>query len=148
VNRILVVENGKIRLDGTYEQLLADEYFKKVMETMHKQDKEDEDENSSASESCEETKQKKNFLSQQKKELLTKEDDEDIAEISMKTYFSYYWYAKKGLPAFFVSLCILFTMRIIQMKNDYYILEWVKTYTQEGILDYSTLYLLIGLIVG
>ena len=149
VDRIIVVDKGKIKLNGTYSELMEHNYFQKIMNTIHKIDKKNEDENSSAADDSDGQKEKrtKNHTEVKEKKLLEQEDEEEV-DASFNTYLQYFAFCKSGLGAIFVSIILMFAMRYLQMKNDYLILNWVRDFTATGNAEYGTLLFLISLVAA
>uniref|UniRef100_A0A7S3KSB4 Uncharacterized protein n=2 Tax=Euplotes crassus TaxID=5936 RepID=A0A7S3KSB4_EUPCR len=139
VDRIIVVEKGKIKLNGTYDELINEGYFEKVMKTITKKNKEDEDENSSASDdSCDKEEKKKNYLSQKEKKLLEDQDDKEI-EVTKSTYLQYFMYLKQGLIFMGVGIAIQAFIRMCNMRADYLLLKWVQDFTQNKVAEFEAI---------
>jgi ATP-binding cassette subfamily C (CFTR/MRP) protein 1 len=149
VDRIIVIDKGNIILNGTYSELMEHEYFQKIMNTMHKQDKKDEDENIIIADDAKEhtVEKTKNHMNLTEKKLLEQEDDEEL-EVNFRTYLEYFAFCRNGLIAISISIIIMFIMRYLQMKNDYIILNWVRDFTATGHAEYGTLLFLISLVAG
>ena len=119
------------------------------MKTANKQDQKDEDDNSSNSDKSQDKdeKERKNFLSKIEKELLTKEDEEEL-DISFKHFIDYFTFCKEGIFIVCIGVIIQFIIRVCQMNSDYIILSWVKDFSTTQNVNMSALFLLAWYVFG
>ena len=80
VDRIIVIEKGKITLDGAFEELKHEEYFNTIVKNMNKDKKSDNERRSDSSESEKESdiEKEKNFMSTKGTKITDEEEDEKV----------------------------------------------------------------------
>ncbi|CAI2363221.1 unnamed protein product [Moneuplotes crassus] len=140
VDRVIVMEQGRVKLNGSYQQLMEHSYFRKIMQTMEAQDKKDEEQNSSEDEDSDEVEhKKKNYLSIKEKILLERDDDKDI-DLSPSIYLQYFTYLKSGLFFILIGVGILTFVRLWTIKADYLMLKWVEEFSVTQTADSEILY--------
>ncbi|CAI2364032.1 unnamed protein product [Moneuplotes crassus] len=140
VDRVIVMEQGRVKLNGSYQQLMEHSYFRKIMHTMEAQDKKDEEQNSSENEDSDEVgHKKKNYLSLKEKILLERDDDKDI-DLSPSIYLQYFTYLKSGLFFILIAVGILTFVRLWTIKADYLMLKWVGEFSVTQTADSEILY--------
>ena len=85
VDRIIVIEKGKITLDGTFEELKHEEYFNTIVKSINKDKKSDNDSKSDSSESEKESDiETKNYMSTVGTKIIDEEEEEKVYFIIMQ----------------------------------------------------------------
>ncbi|CAI2364263.1 unnamed protein product [Moneuplotes crassus] len=136
VDRIIVINKGRVILNGSYKQLENEEYFKKVMSTIYKQEIKSTKEESKDFDKEDE---QQNYLSKKEKKLL----DEDInqnTEITTETFLNYFMYLKQGLIFIIAGILIRSFIRMVNIKADYEMLTWVKEFSKSEQASMTGLY--------
>mmetsp|Transcript_42720 Transcript_42720/g.50027 ORF Transcript_42720/g.50027 Transcript_42720/m.50027 type:complete len:656 (-) Transcript_42720:1095-3062(-) len=142
VDRILVLEEGRITLNGSYDELKAEPYFAKIISTLQKSKSADAD-NESSSEKSDSDKPKteaKNYMSSEGTKIT---DDDDKCEVTWTTYWKYLAYLKYTLVILALSMGVTVIGDLITMNNEYSVLQWVKEYSKTNDPNYSGMISLI-----
>jgi len=132
VDRIIVMDKGRIIYDGTFNELKSNDYFKLILSHMDKDDSEsDEEKDSSEEEKFEKYKDSKtNHLSENSTRITTNENEED-ANVEWILYCHYLKYNKVALVFFIIGI---FCMTISQTSNvafDISLLRWINSIIEE-----------------
>jgi ATP-binding cassette, subfamily C (CFTR/MRP), member 1 len=142
VDRIIVMNKGRIEMDGTFEELKERPYFKKVLKTIHKTEEKEYEEEDSQNE----VKEKKNFMSEKEHKLIEDEDSQEV-NITWSTYKKFFSYSK--FPFFLISIwvVILSIERLVDLYVRYLTLEWVKNFSTTKEIAIGVIFFIFGLYV-
>lgn len=110
VDKIIVMNEGRIINQGTFEELRETDYFKIIIDQMKntgkfdKKDGEKSESDKDESSSEDEDVTPRDYMSKEGTTITDKEEEEHI-DVSIKTYLSFLFYSKKS--ALCLVLCIL-----------------------------------------
>ena len=144
VDRILMIEDGKIILDGTFNQLKDTHNFKTIVESMGKYD-ENENNNEENKEEIEDSEQEeslKNYLSTTGTKIIDSVDEENV-NVSLNSYFNYATYLKIGAIALIICSGVGIIENCLEINQEHSIIQWVKTFSQNKEVNIKSILIII-----
>ena len=141
VDKIIIMDKGRIHNQGTYEELKDDEKFKQIIKHITRAEKKDEEEDTKTQESSEEdeSKETKNYMSTEGHKITDREEDEKFT-VTWKTYVSY---ASFGIPALIfllISTAMMLVERSYSMYQEYLMMDWLKKFSQNKDPNYEQMF--------
>jgi ATP-binding cassette, subfamily C (CFTR/MRP), member 1 len=150
VDKILVIEKGKILHEGTFDEIKDQDYFKIIVQQQKEaemreglnQEDEKEEENSEERKYFEK-KSRKSHLSK-KGTTITADENKEIAKVDFRVYWDYFTFSPLTLILFMISILGLTIRRFSSMFFDYTLLKWVKSIAETKENDAELFWILIG----
>ena len=126
VDRILVMEKGKIIYDGTFEELKTHNYFKMILEHMDKDEELEKEINESDEEQPIEVIDKSKDHMSKVGSTITVNENEEESNVEWKLYVTYFLYNKVSLALFIFFIFALAVAQTSSVAFDVYLLKWIQ----------------------
>lgn len=126
VDRILVMEKGKIIYDGTFEELKTHNYFKMILEHMDKDEELEKEINESDEEQPIEVIDKSKDHMSKVGSTITVNENEEESNVEWKLYVTYFLYNKVSLALFIFFIFALAVAQASSVAFDVYLLKWIQ----------------------
>ena len=141
VDKIIIMDKGRVENQGTYEELKDDEKFQQIIKHITKTKNDGDDEEEEKDESSEdENKETKNYMSTEGLKVTEREEDEDYT-VTWKTYVSYASFCLPALIFLFISTFISIAERYLMIQNEYLGMDWLRKYIETKDPNYEKIYL-------
>ena len=149
VDKIIIMDKGKIQNQGTYEELKDDEKFKQIIKHITRAEKKDAEEDAKTEESSEEddNKETKNYLSKEGHKITDREEDEDYT-VNWKTYLSYASFCLPALVFLLISTAMMMVERSYDMYKEYLMMDWLRKFAETNEPNYEQIFSLIKIAFG
>lgn len=158
VDRIIVMEKGRIIHQGHFDQLKHLEYFNTILEHMKqknvKEDEKEEDKSNgkngkkrNGSTTSRRSQRSNSYISHRGSTINKDENDEQI-DIGWRSFIKYFFYSKWTVMMLFVVIIFILARRACNMLFSYYMLRWVKDISDTHSNDPELLTILIAATIG
>ena len=139
VDRIIVIEKGIIILNGSFEELKHEEYFSNILLNMSKIEKKSNSSKCEVKDINDKIKEQENLTHGIGTKIIDEEDKEEIK-------YGLFHYMSFIKSAFVITLFILSWMvasRLIVMKKEYFLIQWIKDFSQNAAVGYNGIVFII-----
>ena len=152
VDRIIVMEKGRIIHQGHFDQIKHLEYFNTILEHMqHKNQKEDEKEDGNKNEKSKKRKngsnghhsERSNSYISHRGSTINKDENEEQVPIGWRSFIKYFSYTKWTVIMLFIVIVFILIRRSFNILFSYYMLKWVKDISDTRSNDSELLTILI-----
>ena len=132
VDRIIMIDDGNIILDGTFDQIKNEPDFKVILDSMNKNKESDSSEEyKEIQEKCEENEEIKNYLSTTGTKIIDAADEEEV-EVTFKSYINYFKYLKIWVIVMTVCTGVCMLENYFTINQEHSIISWAKNLSQNN----------------
>ena len=149
VDKILILQNGRIIEQGSYEELKHKDIFQNIVQHMAKSqnDKENKDSEQTKLEENKTKNKKQNYMSEKTHKLTTNDEDENL-EIAWESYMIFFTMFKIAFIFLSINTLVMLANRSIVMYKTYKLTRWIKDFSKTKDPEFSEVFKIIGISFG